>query len=76
MENQRGYSLVSQQIRNLILNKSIKVPESNLALLESDVKEEKKKKGWFAEDSLEKRIQPGSFEPSLDGEAFMIDTDG
>lgn len=74
MENQRGYSLVSQQIRNLILKNFIKVPEANIRLSEKDTKDGKK--GWFENKKLEGRIQPGSFEPSLDEELFIIDTEG
>ena len=74
MESQRGYTLVSQQLRSLILEGAIKVPESNLLQFNSNIKN--KKNGWFKEDSLEKRVQPGSFEPSLDEELFIIDTEG
>lgn len=76
MDNQRGHTLVSQQLRSLILNGAIRVPESNLLQLSSDIESEKKKKGWFKKDSLERRVQPGSFEPSLDEELFIIDTEG
>lgn len=73
MSNQRGYTLVSQQIRQLIIDGGIKVPETNLGLLEEDSRDGKIKKGWFECESLEKRVQPGSFEPSLGDEVFVLD---
>jgi len=60
-----GYSLVSQQIRKLVLDGAIKVPEANLSLRDD---------GWFVDEGLEGRVQPASFEPTLRDEVFVLDT--
>ena len=73
-----GYSLVSQQIRGLILNGSIIAPEDDLSLAEEDVYEKGvliRKKGWFNDGNLERRVQPSSFDPTLSNELFVLDTD-
>ncbi len=60
----RGYSLVSQQIREKIRRGDLSVPETNLS---------RDEKGWFRETGLEQRIQPSSFEPTLGTQAFVLD---
>ena len=72
-----GYSLVSQQLRGLILNGSIIVPEDDLSLAEEDVYEGEvliRKKGSFNDAGLEGRVQPSSFDPILSNELFVLDT--
>jgi len=77
MSDVLGYCLVSQQIRRLILDGSMTVPEDDLSLVEEDVYEGElsRKKGRFNDDSLEKRVQPSSFDPTLSNELFVLDTD-
>ncbi len=69
----RGYCLVSQQIRKRILDGRIKTPVKNLVQLPGDIGN--KKTGWFVDDSLEERIQPSSFEPIIGNELFILDTE-
>ena len=73
MQNMRGYSLVSQDIRKMILGGSIIVPERNLSLHEKDWPEIKIKRGFFTDSVLENRVQPNTFESSLADEVFVLD---
>ena len=78
MSKEEGYCLVSQQIRGLILDGSMIVPEDDLSLSKENVYDGDKlvrKKGWFNDNGLEKRVQPSSFDPTLSGELFVLDTD-
>src|SRR3989344_1134189 len=65
MPKERGFSLVSQQIRDLISDGFLQVPEQNLDQGE-----------FFSDSGLERRIQPASFEPSVADEVFILDTEG
>src|SRR3989344_1233269 len=58
---ERGYSLVSQQIRKLIHDGALIVKNQSLST---------KDNGMFKDGNLESRIQPGSFEPTLGEEHF------
>ncbi len=60
----RGYCLVSQQIRDEIIAGKIRVNTLNLSL-------DRKKR--FSDAGLEKRIQPSSFEPVIGDEIFILD---
>jgi len=61
--NERGYCLVSQQIRSEILNGQIKV-SGNMKL---------NKKGRFVDKALESRVQPSSFEPVTTDKIYTLD---
>ncbi len=61
-----GYTLVSQQIRELIMKGFIQVPEQDLSRDQENA--------FFTNAALEARIQPASFEPSLADESFVLDT--
>jgi deoxycytidine triphosphate deaminase/predicted NUDIX family phosphoesterase len=63
-----GYTLVSQQIRDLIIRGIVKVPETNLNLLQG-------KKRFFENEGLEKRVQPSSYEPIIGDEVFRLDAE-
>ncbi len=73
---EQGYSLVSQQIRDLVTTGFLAVPGQIPALHNKDIPKLKIKKGFFVEPSLEARVQPGSFEPSLSDEVFILDAEG
>lgn len=60
---QRGYSLVSQQIRRLITSGVIVVNGPSMDLDE---------RGRFKENTLESRVQPSSFEPTLGKDLFVL----
>jgi len=64
---ERGYSLVSQQIRGLILDGHLIVPGEDLSI---------DNKGFFVDKNLEARVQPGSFEPTLGNKVVILDTRG
>ena len=66
MQTERGFCLVSQQIRELIEKGIIKTDFSTLSRGDN---------GIFTDESLEKRVQPSSFEPVLGQEAFILDTE-
>ena len=59
----RGYCLVSQQIRERIVNGEILLGQNKTALDE---------RGKFCDETLEKRVQPSSFEPTLGDEIFIL----
>ncbi len=61
---ERGYCLVSQQIRDKIAKREITVNASNLFRNDDE---------FFEDDELEKRVQPASFEPVIGDEAFILD---
>ena len=75
-----GYCLVSQEIRNgLIVPGFLQVPEGNIGLADRDSFDGERllrKKGWFNDDGLEKRVQAGSYETSLADELFVLDAQG
>ena len=64
--NEQGYCLVSQQMRAQILNGNIKVDEGPVSLDGA---------GRLTNASLEGRIQPSSFEPTIGEEVFILDTE-
>lgn len=74
--SEEGYCLVSQQIRGLILDDFLQVPEQDLSKHTKDFPEQKIKKGYFVDEDLEARVQAGSFEPSLADELFILDAEG
>lgn len=61
---ERGYCLVSQQIRKEILDGGIITGVSDLSLGSNN---------RFTDSSLEKRVQPSSFEPIMGDEVFILD---
>lgn len=63
-KRERGYCLVSQQIRMEIINGKISLETNDFSL---------DKNGRFVQDSLEKRVQPSSFEPVIGEEIFILD---
>ena len=63
------YCLPSQGIRQLILNKSLITSYKDLSLVE-----EGNRKGQFQDESLEKKVQPSSFDASLSQELFILDS--
>ena len=65
---------MSQQIRDRIKRGLIITNTTNLARLDRDQKE--KKKGWFDDDALEKRVQPSSYDPTIDDHLYRISTEG
>ena len=62
----RGYALNSQDIRNLIVEGRLVVPEGNF-------KGSQEINNCAA---LEKRVQPASFEPTLSGDGYVLDATG
>ncbi len=66
MLKKRGYTLVSQQIRDLITSGFIQVPEKDLS--------RNQKNAFFTNEALEARVQPASFEPILAEDVFILDT--
>lgn len=80
MPEERGYGLVSQDIRReLIIPGFLQVPEGNLGLADRDSFDGEtliRKKGWFENDTLEARVQAGSYETSLADEVFILDAEG
>ncbi|MBX4212135.1 2'-deoxycytidine 5'-triphosphate deaminase [Candidatus Pacearchaeota archaeon] len=70
MDQERGYSLVSQQIRKKILDGDITNFGTDLSLVG-----EGPKKGQFKDDSLELRIQPASMDPIIGNEIYVLDTE-
>ncbi len=73
MSDTLGYSLVSQQIRRLMTDGFLRVPEQDLSKHEVDIPTQNIKRGYFVDGGLEGRVQPGSFEPSLADEIFILD---
>lgn len=63
-DERRGHCLVSQQIREKIVSGGIQINGLNLL---------RGKNGFFEEQTLESRVQPSSFEPVIDEEAFILD---
>src|SRR3989344_774352 len=61
---EKGYCLVSQQLRDKIRRGDIKTENKNLNVDEN---------GCFADRDLEKRVQPSSFEPVAGDSAFVMD---
>ncbi|MBX4195989.1 2'-deoxycytidine 5'-triphosphate deaminase [Candidatus Pacearchaeota archaeon] len=70
MDEDRGYSLVSQQIRSKILNGEILNVGTNLGRVD-----EGPRKGWFKDEGLEGRIQPASIDPIVGNEIYVLDTE-
>ncbi len=70
MSKERGYCLVSQQIRNIIDSKSLVTPGFSLDRHKDGIN-----KGRFIDESLEKRVQPSSFDSILGDEVFILDTE-
>ncbi|MCH7568128.1 MAG: 2'-deoxycytidine 5'-triphosphate deaminase [Nanoarchaeota archaeon] len=64
-DSNRGYCLVSQQIRDKI--------ERGEIVIRGDFS--KDERGWFKDDDLEGRVQPSSFEPIIGDEGFILDTE-
>ena len=64
--NQRGYCLVSQQIRDEIVAGNVIVKSQSL---------ERDDAGLFKDKNLEARVQPASFEPVLGDEVFVLDVE-
>ena len=63
--SERGHCLVSQEIRNRILEGRINIGDLNVNLVD----------GIFADETLEGRVQPSSFEPTLGEEGFILDAE-
>jgi predicted NUDIX family phosphoesterase/deoxycytidine triphosphate deaminase len=63
---ERGYCLVSQQIREEIAAGNIAVQASSL---------ERDETGFFKDKGLEGRVQPASFEPVIGDEVFVLDVE-
>lgn len=61
-----GYCLASQQLRNKISDGDIVPGSSDFSRREN---------GWFADDNLESRIQPASYEPAIGNDIFILDCD-
>ncbi len=59
-----GYNFNAQDFREALLSGKIILPDKNFTTLEE-----------IKESDLEKRIQPASFEPTLDGTGFILDTE-
>ncbi len=74
-ESERGGTLVSQNLRDKIVDGLIKGNFGNLGRHESDDLNGRFRKGWFKDIDLEKRIQPESFDVSLADEAFILDSE-
>jgi len=73
MVNHKGFCLVSQQIRDLILNRSIVTSASNLSQYEKDDPENRIRRGMFKDARLESRVQPTSLDPIIGDEVFILD---
>lgn len=69
--NSQGYCLVSQQIRDKIVNKEIIPKTINFTRHALN----KETKAWFINEDLEKRVQPSSYEPTIDNHLFILDSD-
>jgi len=65
--SKRGYCLVSQQIRESVTSGFLQIPGQDLSINPAS--------GFFVNGDLEARVQPGSFEPTLADEVFIIDTE-
>lgn len=59
----QGYCLVSQQLRQAIIDKRILVPERDFTTSPN---------GYFKDSKLEDRIQPSSMDVSLGSEAYIL----
>jgi len=70
-----GYCLVPQQIRDKIERDEIIIPGANVARLGRADRANGKKKGWFEDDALEKRVQPASFDATIGDYAFILDSE-
>ncbi len=68
-----GYCLASQQIREKITQGKIIPNTTNFLLSTEDT--ENVKKNWFLDESLESRIQPSSYEPTIGDHLFVLDAD-
>ncbi|MFA5993302.1 MAG: 2'-deoxycytidine 5'-triphosphate deaminase [Candidatus Pacearchaeota archaeon] len=66
MKDTLGYCLVSQQIRERVLEGNLVLDGSSLSIGHD---------GFFEDKSLESRIQPSSFEPSIGDECFVLDSE-